>query len=116
MILAWVMIFWKALFACEVLIQYAQNLQIPILKTHKRYVHLNSKHARDLNLAFRKFGGMMILKMFIFGHFIAKNPIWVPLITKFLECHAWKVHSNFPNFKSLAAHVCCSTKCTFWEF
>ena len=34
--------------AIYLLIQYAQKLQIMIQKIHKKYVHLNSKHAKEL--------------------------------------------------------------------
>ena len=58
-----------------------------MLKTHIRYIHLklNSNHAKDLKfemhfpcVASPKFG-VAVLKIFIFGYFMAENPIWLPL-------------------------------------
>ena len=47
--LDWVMIFWKYRFTCK---WSTQNLQIAILKTRRRYIHLKSKHVRNRNLEF----------------------------------------------------------------
>ena len=59
--------------------QYAQNLKIAILKYHKKFIHMNSKHVRDLEfgmfppcVAIDKFD-VAILKILLFGQLMAEK-------------------------------------------
>ena len=60
-----------------------QSLQISMLKTCKLYIHFNCKNARDLKFWMR-LPCVAILKILLFGHFMAKNPIWPPLFGSIL--------------------------------
>ena len=74
------------------------------------YIHLNRKHAMELKfgmylpcVAFHKFD-VAILKISLFGHFMAKNPILPPLFASFLAIRWSKsmfpVQMNVPFFSA----------------
>ena len=82
-----------------------QDTQIAILKTHKRYIRLNNKHFRDLKfkiyllcMEFHKFG-VAILKILLFGLFIAKN------------CQKFNKSANFGSFLAIKRPISKFPKC-----